>query len=221
MRKQFEETQAAMSGLHGEIGIRKLMQNSGIDVDRYGQSRSREELLADYEKKRQELSPSGNLVYPGFTHQHDVKPADEFSRPPSMDHCTPIHVLSLKHQNTHRGRLLRGTLVVQPAVFRGVQSLLEDELGNLVMVSFYNALPGVPQDRDSQWYAAERLFSQGRRLAILEPYFKLAADGNFLIRVDNPLEVVWLDTIGPSDADGWREEGVCHLAMHDYTAHFP
>ena len=202
MRKQFEEIQAAMSGLHEGEGKRNFMQSNGIDVDRYGQNRSREELLADHEKKRKELSPIGNLAYTGFTHQHDVKPVDEFPRPPSMDHCTPIHVLSLKPQNTHRGRLLRGTLAVQPAVLLSVQSLLEDELGNLVMVSFYNALPGVPQDRDSQCYAAESLFSQGRRLAILEPYYKLAADGNFLIRVDNPLEVVWLDTIGPSDADG-------------------
>lgn len=204
LREQLAAMMAAMPG--GP----ETMEQCGFDFERFGRPRSREELLADHALSRKKLAPPNySQTAISWTHHNDVKPVADFPHPPSVHDCTPVHVHSLKPQNTHRGRLLRGTLATQPVVIVGVQTLLEDELGNLVNVSFYNALPGVPQDRTSQWYAAERLFSRGRRIAILEPYFKLAADGTFLVRVDNPRELLWLDALGPSDADGWRAEGVC------------
>lgn len=36
---------------------------------------------------------------------------------------------------------------------------------------------------------AQQLFPKGQAIAIIEPYYKLATDGSFLVRVDNPAEV--------------------------------
>ena len=177
----------------------------GIDFGRFGRLRSREELLADHASSREELMPQKCNLSFSTTDQSNVKP--NFPVPPAVASLTPVHAHSLVAETTRRGRILRGTLAVQPVVLASVQTLLEDELGDLVSVCFYNALPAVPPDRSSQWHAAEQLFPRGRKVAIIEPFFKLARDGTYLVRVDDPREVVWLDRLGPDDADGWRAEG--------------
>jgi len=39
------------------------------------------------------------------------------------------------------------------------------------------------------WETAERVFYKGRGIAIAEPFFKIAADGPFVVRVDNPDDI--------------------------------
>lgn len=204
---------AAMTGLPPER-VEQFTRKSNIDLGGIGQPRSRDELLERHERSRKEIismMTSDAQTFSLNLGTYKTKSAADFPSPPALIACTPIHVHSLKAGNTYRGRLLRGTLAVQPIFVQSVQTLLEDEKGGLVCVSFYNALPrGTPQNIQSRWAAAQRIFAQGRRLAILEPFFKLAGDGSFMVRVDNPREVVWLDAVGPADADGWRAEGACY-----------
>lgn len=48
---------------------------------------------------------------------------------------------ALEPGNAHCRRVLRGTLKVEPLVLSALHTLLEDERGDLVLVSIYNALP--------------------------------------------------------------------------------
>ena len=196
---------ALSAGLPPEL-VEHFAERSGFNSEVSGRPLGREELLARHDASRKAHMPSPpeantTHVHWACDHSTDYKPAAEFSGPPSISDCTPIHVRSLEVHSPHRRRLLRGTLAVEPFVLSGVHTLLEDELGDLVSVSFYNALPGIPQERRSQFAAAQHVFARGRRLAILEPYYKVGeADSTFLVRVDNPREVVWLDGLGPSPA---------------------
>ena len=79
-------------------------------------------------------------------------------------------------------------------------------------------MQGNPEDRQRQWAAGQRKFPAGRRMAVLEPFYKVATDGSLGVRVDNPREVVWLDDLGPSDADGCRAEGAQTLIMLCYDS---
>jgi hypothetical protein len=54
-----------------------------------------------------------------------------------LDVVTPVHARTLSIGTTHTGRVLRGTLVVDPMQATSLQSVLEDELGDVVKVSQY------------------------------------------------------------------------------------
>ena len=45
-----------------------------------------------------------------------------------------VLVADLLVNTTHKGRILRGTLVEKPCLMHSVQCLLEDESGDIVMV---------------------------------------------------------------------------------------
>jgi glycine cleavage system pyridoxal-binding protein P len=61
-----------------------------------------------------------------------------------------------------------------------------------LQVSLYNT-PGLQQvaeyGHNRAFTLAQQLFPKGQAVAIIEPYYKLATDGTFLVRVDNPAEV--------------------------------
>eukprot|EP00953_Heterococcus_sp_UTEX-ZZ885_P011610 6719-Heterococcus_DN1.PRE.4 len=80
------------------------------------------------------------------------------SKEPNFSKLTAIHINSLKTSNTHCGRLLRGTLIVDPVQAFCVQSLLQDELGDVLKVFFYQT-------------TALR-YQCGAMIAIAEPYYR-------------------------------------------------
>lgn len=59
-------------------------------------------------------------------------------------------------------------------------------------MTFYNT-PELQRAADDSYkrtlQVAQRLFPNGQAVAIIEPYFKVSADGAFGVRVDNPAEV--------------------------------
>ena len=69
-------------------------------------------------------------------------------------------------------------------------------------------------NRAAQWAVVDHHFKPGTFLAVVEPYFKLMADGKHGVRVDSPeSDVIWLDSLGPSDAAGWQEQGKEHFRL--------
>eukprot|EP00967_Tisochrysis_lutea_P054728 scaffold68555_cov21-Tisochrysis_lutea.AAC.3 len=109
-----------------------------------------------------------------------------------------------------QGRVLRGTLLPEkPVVYTAAQELLEDENGDAVRrnfgpdeileaevpsqgrvgweVSLYNFIPEFETGMEKQLYA-EKILRRGLPIAIIEPYYKVFADGSQGVRVDNPAE---------------------------------
>ncbi|KAH9311047.1 hypothetical protein KI387_026082 [Taxus chinensis] len=88
-----------------------------------------------------------------------------------------IRVRDLRVGRTHRGRVLYGTLCVNPFKISGVMTLLEDDHGFAVRVAIYNV---------AQAASLSCIYPQGAKVAIKEPYFKRALDGSLAVRVENP-----------------------------------
>lgn len=51
--------------------------------------------------------------------------------------------------------------------------------------------PDVPTSSNFQLNlaTAQKVFARGLAIAVLEPYYKLVADGSYAVRVDNPAQV--------------------------------
>ncbi|KAK9804206.1 hypothetical protein WJX72_001253 [[Myrmecia] bisecta] len=86
---------------------------------------------------------------------------------------------------------------------------------DLVRVLIYNMVPEGLDLRQKQAFT-ERNLPRGTSVAILEPFYKLMADGNYGVRVDNPAEVIFLERVGPADAAEWQEEGKRHFQAVEY-----
>jgi hypothetical protein len=85
----------------------------------------------------------GHAYHMGFTRSRDVKPAFPTpALPPGR--CRPTRVAQLQQQTTHRGRALRGVTVTEPIIMRSLQTVLQDEAGDLVTVS---------RQRTATWYS--------------------------------------------------------------------
>ena len=97
----------------------------------------------------------------------------------------PIGVADLRLFEVSTGRVLTGTLVVDPVASVGVTTLLEDDAGAVVQLGLYNALPGGVTGREA-WAAAQHAFPKGTALSIAEPFCKIFLDGNRGVRVDSP-----------------------------------
>ncbi|GLJ25760.1 hypothetical protein SUGI_0493200 [Cryptomeria japonica] len=115
--------------------------------------------------------------------------ADPISRPgaPSVS-LQGLRLIRLRELNlgrTHRGRVLFGTLCVEPFKTVGVMTVLQDDQGLAIRVAVYN----VPAS-ESTPAALSAKYPKGAKVAIKEPYIKQAADGGLAIRVDNPADLV-------------------------------
>ena len=69
-----------------------------------------------------------------------------------------------------------------------MELLLKDSDGAIFKASLYNQAPGGKDAADARAYLTAR-FPIGARVAIAEPFFKIALDGQRMVRVDSPGEV--------------------------------
>ena len=96
----------------------------------------------------------------------------------------PISVAELSVGRTHAGRVLYCRTVTRCMFFQSVATLVEDGDGQLSSLAVYNA------PRVTNIWEAQAWLPEGTSLAIVEPFFKLRADGTPGIRVDDPKELV-------------------------------
>ena len=124
------------------------------------------------------------------TQSHNVKPSNKTNV--SIGSSAPLVVSNLTLDSTHRLRHLPGKVAVADS-FRRIQHmymLLEDVKGDLVQVCVYNT---------------SRIYKQGDSIAILEPYFKTAADMMPIIRIEDTSDIVsWK---APVCSLQWKEVG--------------
>ncbi|GIL57423.1 hypothetical protein Vafri_12656, partial [Volvox africanus] len=63
-----------------------------------------------------------------------------------------------------------------------------------------------------------RVLPEGRPMAVIEPFYKVMMDGTPGIRVDNPREVVLMDSLASADAATLMEDGRRHFGAAEYEA---
>ena len=114
---------------------------------------------------------------------------------------TPIQISDLKVGQTHRGRILLGSIADTDGfwIISSVSFLLQDLSESVVEVAVYNS----PRSKFSN------TFSCGRHVCIVEPFFKIRGDGSAGIRVDNPDEII--DFPFPRTSEEWKELGNSYI----------
>eukprot|EP00878_Enallax_costatus_P036819 GHUV01041384.1.p1 GENE.GHUV01041384.1~~GHUV01041384.1.p1 ORF type:complete len:178 (+),score=29.67 GHUV01041384.1:302-835(+) len=127
---------AEMMGVNPGLAL-SAMRQSGIDIHNYGQERTKSQIIKAHEaglrRMMQMLNARGMSILSTSYNEH-VKPASDFPAPPALGDCTPIAVRDLQQGTTHRGRVLRGILVVDANHMGSVHTVLEDEAGDCVKV---------------------------------------------------------------------------------------
>ncbi len=114
-----------------------------------------------------------------------------------LDTHAPIGVSSLK-EGVNQGRFLIGRIVDSDG-FWTINSgtfLVQDLMGLLVEIAVYNFSPDM----------FPKTFHKDRELCIVEPFFKIRADGSVGIRADRPQEEIFNYSF-PGTAGEWKDLG--------------
>ncbi|CAK7221342.1 hypothetical protein SCUCBS95973_004462 [Sporothrix curviconia] len=95
----------------------------------------------------------------------------------------PIGLRDLVLETVHRGRVLVVRTFCEPTRMTAVQNAVEDQVSDVDRLNIYN----FPPDAD-----ATDVLPRGVVFAVKEPYYKRAADGGVVVRVDHPSDLVVL-----------------------------
>lgn len=133
--EHFSAMMANLMGVQPDIAP-SGMKRMGIDMDKFGKQRNKTQIIKSHEEglraTQMRLSDCSTIVSQSFNKY--VKVASDFPTPPALDDCVPISVKELQQGTTHRGRVLRGYLVVDANYMGSVHTVLEDQAGDCVKV---------------------------------------------------------------------------------------
>ncbi|CAF0734397.1 unnamed protein product [Brachionus calyciflorus] len=112
------------------------------------------------------------------------------------DELKKITLKEMYVNKVHEGRYLEAKIAYEPFCVTSIQTLIQDENGDLEKFSVYNLNSNYDED-------PKLLLPLGSTIRIKEPFLKLAADESITIRVDSPsdLEIVILADIPKSIQD--------------------
>jgi tetratricopeptide (TPR) repeat protein len=167
----------------------------------FGTARSRSEILNLHQVKLEQISYSRSQPYNlMITNPFASQKRSNSKRSSKLSELTPIAVSELQAEVTHRGRVLQGTLIVDPVIMTSVHSVIEDKNGDVAVVCFYN-------------YGAGNMFDKGKKIMLIEPFYKIAASGDYYVRVEDMADVAFVDEFdsGKKTAKEWKEEGMKHF----------
>lgn len=171
--------------------------------------KSKSERVIEFRQRRELLlkDARSGMHQMTMSHSHDHKPQGGAA---SWAALTPMLVQDLQVGTTHRGRVLEGQVIADPALISSVMLLLEDRAGGILEVAIYN-IPGM------SWELADRMFPRGRWLSIREPYFKVSAAGSLIVRIDDPADLRETPKLaGKLTAQEWREQGNSHFKQRQW-----
>ncbi|KAJ7558968.1 hypothetical protein O6H91_04G063800 [Diphasiastrum complanatum] len=117
----------------------------------------------------------------------------------------PILIKDLKLGKVHKACALKGTLCTKSLKMQSVVNVLEDETGLATKLVICNALPAT-----YSVLQAQRLYPEGAKVAVLEPYLAEFADGTIGLLVEKPANVIFLWV--PENVSGYEERN--DTAMH-------
>ncbi|KAL6069720.1 TOM (translocase of outer membrane) complex component [Balamuthia mandrillaris] len=202
-----------------EAVLRRLV--GGAPTDARPQPMSREEILEGYRAFRGEMKAQSSMyslrasVAAPFMHKtnSDGRTALKDKKP------VPLRCMTLN--NVHEGKVFYCRTIEDACRATALISIVEDQEGQVTRLALYNyAMPtAVP----------EAVLPRGTRLALLDPFYKMAMDGQPVLRCDNPAAVVVFDPTecfpgeekeerAPETADmeaqanAWKQQGVKHFS---------
>lgn len=115
----------------------------------------------------------------------------------TISSLVPILLHDLRLETHHRGRILIARTFCEPVRLSAIQNGIEDIHGNVDRLSIYNLPSKTPFDR---------VLPKSAIVAVKEPYFKAAADGGVMVRVDHPSDFVLLNPDDSLVPPQWRRK---------------
>jgi tetratricopeptide (TPR) repeat protein len=94
----------------------------------------------------------------------------------------------LRLETNHAGRVLVVRTITDPMRMQSVQNAIEDSKLHVDQLAVYNTDPKATPDQ---------VLPKGTIFAIKEPYYKTAASGGYLLRVDHPSDIIRLQPNDP------------------------
>lgn len=112
-----------------------------------------------------------------------------------LDQLTPIRLSDMHVNKRHEGKYLKCRVVAEPIMMASMNTLVEDEDGQVEILCVYNLSPSYTVD-------ANDFLPLHTVLIIKEPLVKLMVqDNNYYIRVESPSDVVFVEDV---DVEKWR-----------------
>lgn len=126
------------------------------------------------------------------THPLNVSPVTPVSPTSSIGGLKVVSLKQLKIGKVHRNRVLHGTLCTKSLCTKGliglaVVNVLEDEEGKATPIFLNNALK-----ENYSSAQAQRIYPQGSRVAVREPYLRRFPDGEIGLMVEKHADLVFL-----------------------------
>ncbi len=178
-----------------ELNLKLTMKSAAIELAKRGKPPpSREELLTGGVQSNAEIltayrealecytNPSMSILCNTFFTSVAIPSSASAADISAMKH---IQIRDLVVWSSNKGCVLLAKVVERPFVMTAIHSLLQDDAGDLIDVSFY----GYSNIRSQK--EAESLFPVGLRIGIVNPFYKVGNTvSNRFIRVDLPETVL-------------------------------
>ncbi|CAG8958015.1 hypothetical protein HYFRA_00000358 [Hymenoscyphus fraxineus] len=132
--------------------------------------------------------------------------------PPSIASFETLQKLMIKDLRIevhHRGFYLLLRFIHTATRMTAVMNVVEDETEAVMLLSLYLQLP-------ESIRPAESILKDKSVIILKEPYFKVATGGGYLIRVDQPTDIVWLADDDSRIPEKWRKPNVSNQQSADY-----
>ncbi|KAI1810123.1 TPR domain protein [Poronia punctata] len=115
------------------------------------------------------------------------------------DDLEPIAIKQMMLQEHHRGRKVLLRVLTEQTTINAVMAVVEDEEGTALPLQLYHQPKRTTDDVDD-------VLRANMVLIVKEPFFKMAGDGSYSIRVDHVSDVIWLLPTDPRIPQKWRNK---------------
>ena len=151
-----------------------------------------------------------NLMSSAFMEQMDLSRPERllhssFLPPPYLPSITSLKDLKkilirdMQLETHHRGFYALLRAVTPSHRMTAVLTIVEDEKGDVTLLQLY-------QQEHEEVRSARDIFKPKGVCIVKEPYFKIASDGNYALRVDHVSDLVWLREEDDRVPECWRPQ---------------
>lgn len=135
-----------------------------------------------------------------------------------FDQLENIVLKDMYVNKVHEGKYLEAKIIYKPLVLTGIQTLIEDQNGDIEKLSIYNLI----KDFDEK---VEDLLPLGCIVRIKEPFLKISVENvhSYSIRVDSPSDLEIIITVPKTIdqdimtlIDKYNYQGNCHFVNKEY-----
>lgn len=151
--------------------------------------RSRKELVAYQNKEVRSMELAKGPAGSGWFHQtSSIGSRIERTVQTRIQDLRSVLEPDLGVDKEHPGTVLFCRTITTPCTFVGLATVAEDAGGTAFRLAVYNLVP------DTSLTTADKALSKGSLLAIKEPYYRKSRDGGLTVRIDNPANLVRLQS---------------------------